>query len=258
LNLTVGGLAILVLLAGVAAYVQTLTGFALGLVMMGGIGLTGLMLLPDAAVLVSVLTLVNAMLVLARGWSDVAWKEFRLLIGASILSLVAGYGMLELLAGTSLDWVRLVLGLAIVASSIQLLFRPHTLPHRSPKATFIGFGAVAGLMGGLFSTSGPPLVYLLYRQPLPHVSVRETLLLVFAVNAVVRLGTVVAADRVPPMSTWWTLLAIPAVVLFTALARRWPPPVSVLTLRRLTFVLLLASGLALAIPAVFQLTGGPS
>ncbi len=256
--MTIAGLAILVLLAAVAAYVQTLTGFALGLVMMGGIGLSGLMALPDAAVLVSVLTLINASLVLARGWRDVAWPEFRLLIGASILTLFAGYALLEFLAGTSLDWVRLVLGLAIVASSIQLLFRPHPLPHRSPTATFIGFGAVAGLMGGLFSTSGPPLVYHLYRQPLPHVSVRETLVLVFAVNAVVRLGAVVAADRLPPVSTWWTLLAIPAVVLFTGLARRWPPPFSVLTLRRLAFVLLLASGLALAIPAVLQLTGAPS
>ena len=47
-------------LTGIAAYTQTLTGFAFGLITMGGVGLTGLLSLPDAAMIVSVLTFVNA------------------------------------------------------------------------------------------------------------------------------------------------------------------------------------------------------
>ena len=69
-------LAGLLLLAGVAAYVQSLTGFAFGLLMMGGIGMMGLVPLPDAAVIVGILTLVNATQVLSRGWRDVAWRDF--------------------------------------------------------------------------------------------------------------------------------------------------------------------------------------
>jgi uncharacterized membrane protein YfcA len=244
----------LLALAALAAYVQTVTGFAMGLVMMGGIGLIGIIPLPDAAVLVSILTLVNALIVLARGWRDVAWREFALVVVPSLATLVAGYGLLVVLAGASLDWIRLVLGIAILVSSLQLLMRPQPLPKRSPLLSFVGFGAIAGVMGGLFSTSGPPLVYHLYRQPLPHASVRETLVLVFAVNAVVRLATVAAAGQMPPASMWWTLIAVPAVVAFTYLARRWPPPASPLTLRRGAFVLLLLSGLSLAAPAIATLT----
>ena len=43
------------LLAGAAAYAQTLTGFAFGLITMGGVGLTGLLSLADAAMIVSML-----------------------------------------------------------------------------------------------------------------------------------------------------------------------------------------------------------
>jgi uncharacterized membrane protein YfcA len=245
----------LLTLAALAAYVQTMTGFAMGLVMMGGIALGGLLPLPDAAVLVSVLTLVNALVMLARGWHEVAWREFGLVIVPSLAALFAGYALLVMLAGTSLDWIRLVLGIAILASSIQLMFRPHPLADRSPALSFVGFATIGGLMGGLFSTSGPPLVYHLYRQPLSHASIRQTLVLVFAVNAVVRLATVAAAGQLPPAATWWTLLAVPVVVLVTWLARRWPSPFSVLTLRRGAFVLLLLSGLFLAVPAIRNLVG---
>lgn len=66
------GLAGLLVLAGLAAYMQTLTGFAFDLITMGGIGLSGLMPLPDAAVLVGCMALVNAAQVLARGRRDIA------------------------------------------------------------------------------------------------------------------------------------------------------------------------------------------
>ena len=56
-----------------ASACQNLTGFAFGLITMGGVGLTGLLSLPDAAMLVSVLTLVNATQMLFKGWRDVDW-----------------------------------------------------------------------------------------------------------------------------------------------------------------------------------------
>jgi hypothetical protein len=43
------------------------------------------------------------------------------------------------------------------------------------------------------------------------------------------------------------------VIAMTFIARRWPPPLSEMTLRRLAFGLLLLSGLALAVPAAIAL-----
>lgn len=245
----------LVTLAGFAAFLQTLTGFAFGLIMMGGIGLSGLMPLPDAAVLVGCMVLVNAAQVLARGWRDIAWREFWPVVVASTVALAAGYGMLGVMVSASIDWLKLALGIVIIASSIQLALQPTPLPARSPTGSFIFFGAAAGLMGGLFSTAGPPLVYHFYRQPLSAASIRETLVAVFAVNAVIRLAMVAAAGDMPRDGFWWSLLCIPAVMAMTFAAKRWPPPLSALSIRRLAFGLLLLSGLSLAAPAFLKIIG---
>ncbi len=244
------------LLTGAAAYLQTLTGFAFGLITMGGVGLTGLLSLPDAAMIVSVLSLVNAAQMLAKGWRDVAWREFWLVMATSIPLLFVGYGLLEWLADTRADLLRLLLGFAIIVSSLQLARKPEPLARKSGDPSFLFFGGIAGLMGGMFSTAGPPLVYHFYRQPMPMVKVRETLVTVFALNAVFRIGLVAASGSLPSGSTWSGLLAIPAVMGATYAARRWPPPLSPITMRRMVFGLLFLSGVSLAAPALAPVARG--
>lgn len=243
------------LLTGVAAYAQTLTGFAFGLITMGGVGLTGLLSLPDAAVLVSILTFVNATQMLVKGWRDVAWREFWIVMASSVPLLFAGYALLDWLAGTRADTLRLILGLVIIVSSLQLALRPEPLARPSGTASFLFFGGIAGLMGGLFSTAGPPLVYHFYRQPMPLVKVRETLVTVFALNAVFRNGIVVGTGAWPSSSVLLGLSAIPVVMGATYAARRWPPPLSPGVMRRVVFVLLFLSGVSLAVPSVRHLLG---
>lgn len=252
LGTSLGGL---LLLTAIAAYMQTLTGFAFGLIMMGGVGLTGVIPLREAAILVSVLVIVNALQVLRQGWRDIAMAEFIPVIASSLVFLLVGYWLLGLLLAASLDWLKLVLGTIIVLSSLQLLLKPAPLAQRSSTGSFVFFGAIAGLMGGLFSTAGPPLVYHLYRQPLNARSVRETLVAVFAINALIRLVTVAAAGTMPSSHFWWSLTTIPVVIGFTFLAKRWPPPISPATMRRLAFLLLFLSGVSLAAPALFTLFG---
>ncbi|HST93349.1 MAG TPA: sulfite exporter TauE/SafE family protein [Microvirga sp.] len=240
-------------LAGAAAYAQTLTGFAFGLITMGGIGLTGLLSLPDAAAVVSVLTLVNATQMLLKGWRDVAWREFWLVMATSVPLLFAGYYLLEWLADTRVGLLRLILGLIIIVSSLQLARKPEPLARKSGDSSFLFFGALAGTMGGMFSTAGPPLVYHFYRQPMPLVTVRETLVTVFALNAVFRIALVGVSGNLPVGSAWSGLMAVPVVMGATYAARRWPPPLSPRTTRRIVFVLLLLSGISLAAPSLAPL-----
>ncbi|MCB5176723.1 MULTISPECIES: sulfite exporter TauE/SafE family protein [Microvirga] len=243
------------LLAGAAAYAQTLTGFAFGLITMGGIALTGLLPLTDAAAIVSVLTLVNATQMLLKGWRDVAWREFWLVMATSVPFLFAGYALLEWLAETRTDLLRLILGLIIIVSSLQLARKPEPLGRLSGSGSFLFFGSIAGLMGGLYSTAGPPLVYHFYRQPMPLVQIRETLVTVFALNAVFRIGLVGFTGNLPTGSAWFGLLAVPMVMGATYAARRWPPPLSPKTTRRIVFVLLFLSGASLAAPALVPIFG---
>jgi hypothetical protein len=117
-------------------------------------------------------------------------------------------------------------------------------------------GALSGLMGGMFSTAGPPLVYHFYRQPLPIQVIRETLVAVFGLNAILRLLLVVLAGNIPSAAYWPCLLAIPVVIAATALARKFPPPLSPLMFRRAVFCLLFLSGASLALPALTHLIRG--
>lgn len=238
-------------LAGAAAYLQTITGFAFGLLMIGAIGLLGLTSLPDAATIVGILSLANSVHILVKGWRDVAWPEFRLVIGPSLVATVVGYAVLQIVAGINLGALQVILGLIIIGAGVQLLLRPDPLAVPSPSRDFIVAGAAGGLLGGLFATAGPPLVYHFYRQPMAGAAIRTTLVLIFAVGLVLRLVVVGVTGNMPHGSIWWCLTAIPAILVMTAIAKRWPPPLSPRTLRRLAFLLLVFSGLSLTAQVVF-------
>ena len=118
-------------LTGAAAYAQTLTGFAFGLITMAGVGLTGLLSLADAAMIVSILSMVNSMQMLWKGWRDVAWRVFWLVMATSVPLLFIGYWLLQRLAGSRADLLRLILGFIIIVSSLQLARKPQPLAKRS-------------------------------------------------------------------------------------------------------------------------------
>jgi hypothetical protein len=242
-------------LVAVGAYAQTMTGFAFGLIAMGGVALTDLMPLPDAAVVVGLLTLLNAALMLRTGWAHVARRELALILCGSVPTLGLGYAALGWLAESRIEALKLTLGLLIVAASLQLVLRPGARAARSGDASFVGMGAASGVMAGLFSTGGPPLIYHLHRQPFPPAAIRETLVAAFGVAAVLRLGLVAGAGDMPGAALPLLLAGAPAVFAATAAARRWPPPLTPAARRLAVFVLLALSGLSLAAPAALHMTG---
>ncbi|TWA26199.1 sulfite exporter TauE/SafE [Sinorhizobium medicae] len=248
--ISMAGCAAFMVLSMIAAYVQTLTGFAFGLLLMGGIALTGLMPLPDAAIVISLLTLANAAVVMGSGWRDIARKPLLLSLAGAIPMIVVGYVLLDVLASTSLSMLRLTLGVVIILSGLQLVLRLAPVPRMSPAPAFVLYGGLGGLMGGLFSTAGPPLVFQFYRQPMPYVVIRETLVTIFAINSLFRLGIVAASRDWQPYALLWASVGLPAVLVATVLARRWPPTLSPRALRLAVFILLFLSGASLILPAL--------
>lgn len=248
-----GQIATLLLIVAFAAYVQTVSGFALGLVLMAGVGLTGVIPIASAALLVTFLIIANGALLLARYRRFVALRACMLSIVSSLAVLPAGYVLLRYLAGTSIEWVKLLLGLVIVASSLPMMLRPVRLSRMDSDAWFLGYGAVAGLLGGLFATPGPPLVYHFYRQPMEAQVIRVSLVTIFVGIVAMRLAIVLATGPFPLPVLWWSVLGVPTTIVSTHLADRFRPPISDAALRRIAFGLLFATGLALALPAAMRL-----
>ncbi|CAH1044415.1 sulfite exporter TauE/SafE family protein [Halomonas sp. TD01] len=228
-----------------ATYAQTVTGFAFGLILMGGVVLSGLAPVAIVAILISILSLFNCALALYRNMGNLD-REIVLLCSLSgFATLIFGVWVLDALSGHHVHWLQLILGVAILISSLMLVVHPLPRKTRASRASFLFFGGLSGFMGGMFSTSGPPLVFHFYRQPLSLAVIRDCLLLIFAINSLQRLVIVGIQGRLDASILLLAIVAIPVVVLFTWLGRRYPPPLTEANLRRVAFLMLFASGLSL-------------
>lgn len=111
----------------------------------------------------------------------------------------------------------------------------------------------------MFSAAGPPLVYLMYRQPLPHARVQESLILFFGMGALMRLLIVVPTGLFSVHAVGLAAEAVPVVFLVTSLAAVRPPPLRPKTIRGIVCLLLIAMGAGMmvaALPAMGQASAG--
>ncbi|XKE43897.1 sulfite exporter TauE/SafE family protein [Halomonas organivorans] len=237
----------LLLVVALATYAQTITGFAFGLIFMAGVVLLGIAPVALGAILISILSLFNCVVALWRKRANLDRQVVLLSTLSGLVTVFLGVWALNALSGDYVGWLQVILGVAIIVSSMMLVRHPKPRRSRSPRWTFALFGGLSGFMGGMFSTSGPPLVFHLYRQPLSHAAIRDCLLLIFAINCLQRLLIVGVQGSITLDVLVLAGLSIPVVLLFTWLGRRYPPPLSARSIRRLAFVLLLGSGISLCL-----------
>lgn len=241
------------LIAAIAAWVQAMAGFALGLILMGAVGVLGLMPVPQAAAVTSILVIIHGVAVLFRGWRDANHRALRALMIGAVPGLIAGFLLLNWLAGATVAGLELLAGLVIAGSALQLAWRPGGIAQRSSDPAFALTGFGGGILGGLFATSGPPVIWQMYRQPLPLLAVRMTLLAFFFLTQLFRLGMFTASGGMTAGLMVTAAGAAPAVLLGAWAARRLPTPFSPAMIRRIATVLLFASGATMVAAAIGRL-----
>ncbi|MBV7502292.1 TSUP family transporter [Achromobacter sp. ACM05] len=239
-----------------ATYAQTMTGFAFGLVLLGLSGVFQLASVSEVANVVSVLSLVNAGVTLLRAKPQVNWSLLTPAAVSSLAGVGVGVAALTWISGSMAVLLQLLLGVTILACAILLVTRTQPLAQLSSRTSSVFFGGVSGVLGGLFSSAGPPMVYHLYRQPLPLATIRNSLLILFSLNATVRLALVTVQGAFMVSSFWLSVQALPVVIGVTWFARRYSTENSMKKVKRMVFVLLLAAGLGLIVPATRILAAG--
>ncbi|MGB0941445.1 MAG: TSUP family transporter [Marinomonas sp.] len=238
----------LLVVFAVGSYVQASTGFAFGLIVISSISALGLAPIEVTAFVVSLLSLMNSMIGLQGG----QWRKanFKAILYFSIPCLPAtfvGIWLLAFLGENQLNILKIILGVTIVGSSLVMMLQTNLAKKGSSIPVFLLGGLSSGLIGGLFSTFGPPLTYIMYRQPDTLRTIRTTLLLVFAITSIMRLSFVMATQEVSMQTYLLSAIGFPAVVLAALAARYYPIPISVDTMRRCAYGILLASGISLII-----------
>lgn len=229
------------------AYVQTVSGFAMGLLVMGLV--SGLHLLPIAftAVVISLVSLLNLSLALRRQHQHVRWTIVALVCLGMIPATILGVWLLQRLSVNATQTLRLLLGGFILVGGTLLMLRPHQRTQPSPSACALLMGSLGGLFGGLFSASGPPLVFYLYRQPYAVAIARATLLAVFIVATLSRIVYAGVSGGITHDMLRLSAAALPVVFVGNAMGRRYAPPLSEHNMRRLAFALLILLGLSLVL-----------
>ncbi len=241
------------LMVALATYAQTMTGFAFGLVLLGLAGLFDLAPLPVMSNVVSILALINAAVTIGRTRPAVDWKMLRPALLSSFLGVGLGVVALQWMTHDFAVVLHVLLGLTIVVCAFMLIRNARRRTQPSGRASFVIVGALSGVLGGLFSSGGPPMVYHLYRQPLPLATVRNTLLVFFAFMAAARLALVTISGAIDMETVLMSLSALPLVIILTWLVRRYANMDAVVLVRRLVFLLLLTAGLGLLVPGAFEL-----
>lgn len=226
----------------IGAMVQTMTGFAMGLIVMGGVTVLGLADIQVTAAVVSVISLVNAGVALRHTYKYVNYTYFRNISLGMIPLLIAGVVLLEYLQSESYTLLRTLLGIVIISAGIILMLKPTPWPQRSGTMAAVSAGCAGGIIGGLYSTAGPPLAYFMYRQPIDIIVTRATLLLIFALSTSGRTVVAGVAGHLTTRVLLISALAIPLVIIVTLVTSRFTRFLPDVFVRRLAFVMLIVIG----------------
>lgn len=229
----------------VGTYFQTVTGFGLGMIVMGAASGFDLAPLPVVAAVVSLMALTNSAVALPGKLHLIDWPAARAVLVGVVPAIVLGVLLLDYLSTVAATALKLLLGVVIAYSGIVFALRPTQLPTRSSNRSFLASGFLAGLFGGLFGMAGPPVIFHFYRQPMALPAVRSMLLLVFTFTSASRTAFVGLQGRLTAEVWWLTAVAFVLVTAAAFAGRRYPPPLPPTVMRRIAFTVLILIGLSL-------------
>ena len=231
-----------VAIAAVAGYFQTVTGFGLGMIVMGATSGLSITSVASVAAVVSLMTLANSAVALPGKLKLLDLRATAATIAGIIPSIIVGVLLLDYLSQSAASVLRIALGLVVCYGGLGLVLRPRPRETLSSRGSFFISGMLSGLFGGLFGIAGPPVIYQCYRQPMSLMAIRNMLILLFAATSGMRTLFIGVRGELDAEILILAAWAIPVVALATYIGRRCPPPLSALTMRRVAFVTLMLIG----------------
>jgi uncharacterized membrane protein YfcA len=238
---------VMALCLSAATLLQTLSGFGFGLLVVASFTLLDVLPLTATTFLVSLLGLVNSTTVVVKNRNAVKIPELKLMLYTGIPLMLLGFVLLEYMSAHLTQFLNFILGISILLCCALMLVKRKRTDRPSRPRSFLIAGGVSGLLGGLFSTSGPPLVFQCYKQAWSIEAIRSTLLAVFTIGGIVRVG-IALFGTLPDLDIMFLIAAaIPLVLLVTHFSRRLTPYVDAKWIRIIAITLLGVSGVSLVV-----------
>ena len=224
------------------SYVQSVAGFAMGMIVIAICGAEGTIPLPELAAIVSLLSFANIVVALKGRTRFVDRTFFRWLAVGQLPAIILGFWAMTVLDRNAQWLLEVLLGVFIACGSLSMMIRPQPLDVRSSHLACLIAGTGGGIFSGMFAASGPIIGWFAYRQPLDLPVIRATILAYFALGTSARTVVVGFDDGFTLHVLQLTISALPLVFLSSWLGRTRPPRLSDATLKRMVFSLLLVMG----------------
>jgi len=243
--LDISAFIILILVISIGTYIQTVIGFGLGMIVMGAVSFSAILPLTVTSVIISIIVFFSGIIAIKGDFKSLDIKAIIFTCLGLIPSVALGLYILDFMSTQMAYQLQLILGMAIMIGAAATLLKPEPIKKKSPPAVFFIAGSVGGLLAGLFSVAGPPIIYQFYRQPLALKTIRLSLLFIFIIGSFIRTAMVGAQGNLDIDMFLYALYCWPAAYLATWLGKHKPPPLSAKTMRFTAICLLIVIGISL-------------
>jgi uncharacterized membrane protein YfcA len=190
-----------------ASVLRGFTGFGFSLAAVPLLSLA----LPPAKVVpfVVVLQVIVGVMGLRKAWPLCDWRAVRGLSPGLVLGIPLG---LLVLMAFSANSVRLTIGWVIMGS-VLLLWRGFRLPPDPSRALTFTIGLSGGVMSGLASMGGPPIVVYLLAMSHEAAVVRATSIVYFMISAMISLLAMSLSGLIGHEILLWSVASVPVLVM---------------------------------------------
>ena len=224
----------------------------MGMIIVSVLGGLRVLEIPLLTAVISLLTILNVLLALRGQYHLIDRRLFFWLGLGQVPAIFLGLSLMNWLDEHSTWALEMCLGLFITLGSLSMIVKPEPNAERSGALVTWVFGSFGGLVGGMFSASGPVLGWFGYRQPLAMAVTRATLLACFILTTTTRTILVGLEGDLTQSVITFVSLGLPAVIFGTWLGRRYPPRLTENNLKRSAFGLLLLLGIWIAVSAFLR------
>lgn len=223
----------------VAIFVQAVTGFGLALVSMPLLVLV--LNIQVASPLVALIGGVAELLLLLHYRADLNIRAVTRLVVASLLGIPVG---VLLLRRVDVGVITAVLGLLILLYALYALSGLR-LPRLAHQAWGYGFGFVAGVLGGAYNISGPPVIIYGNCRQWPPAEFKSNLQGFFVVSSYTVIAVHALSGNFTPVVWRNFLIALPAMLLALFVGLRLDTHLNPERFRRIVLVVLVVLGASL-------------
>jgi len=223
----------------VAIFVQAVTGFGLALVSMPLLVLV--LNIQVASPLVALIGGVAELLLLLHYRADLNIRAVTRLVVASLLGIPVG---VLLLRRVDVGVITAVLGLLILLYALYALSGLR-LPRLAHQAWGYGFGFVAGVLGGAYNISGPPVIIYGNCRQWPPAEFKSNLQGFFVVSSYTVIAVHALSGNFTPVVWRNFLIALPAMLLALFVGLRLDMHLNPERFRRIVLVVLIVLGASL-------------